>query len=319
MRSSAVFRLPRKGFISLKYWLFRLGLPREQPAADIVKKIHRGGELSVCLDQQQMPALKPVGWECFVTGGCFSSCWRRVTTKQLEKMGQVRRKRVWRTFNSPQAPGPCVLWHETLQEKCDIKGNKGICDQIILVWRILIGLLTQRSSNTTQRMGSVFLGLATCKMGFSSLLFLHHPFLMTPILAKEGSPSRKYLSAQFHSKGCGLQSRTRMKGSRSSVERHMGQLGSGTEKEMLAQGQVCTLTTDTRSPLKTMDKRHKLRVYPYMTFGKILVTQRHFEFKTLSYLLREDIHYISKLVLASGIVCVSVSIWFHAHVASMIN
>lgn len=29
---------------------------------------------SLCLDQQQMSALQPVGWKCFITEGCFSSC-----------------------------------------------------------------------------------------------------------------------------------------------------------------------------------------------------------------------------------------------------
>lgn len=132
-----------KGLYRFKYWLFRLGSPREQ-LLDCTECTQRRGSLSGPVVNVCSAAC---GIEVFHNRGCFSSCWRRVSTKQLERTGQVRAKGDWKMFNSPQAPGPCVLWHETLQEECDIKGNKGICDQTILVCRILIGLSTQRSSN----------------------------------------------------------------------------------------------------------------------------------------------------------------------------
>lgn len=42
----------------------------------------RSEAVSVCLEYKQMPTLQP-GAECFVTGGCFGSCWRCVTTKTI--------------------------------------------------------------------------------------------------------------------------------------------------------------------------------------------------------------------------------------------
>lgn len=124
---------------------------RESPQSSYrtVQTMHRRGELSLFGPAANVcPAA--CGREVFHNRGILQFVLETCDHRTTGEDRTVRAKGDWRTFNLPQAPGPCVLWHETLQEECDIKGNKGICDQIILVWRILIGLSTQRSSNTSK-------------------------------------------------------------------------------------------------------------------------------------------------------------------------
>lgn len=87
-----------------------------------------------------MPALQPVSFKCFVTRDASVHAGEVWPWKQFQKMEQVEEVvsgelSVCHFFLNR-------VFHGMRQAECDIKENKGVCNQMLSVWGVLILLLT---------------------------------------------------------------------------------------------------------------------------------------------------------------------------------